>query len=53
MADRLMVEHDTPEEEREIVLRSCWRVWRTTRDGRLVSVEKRLLNSERAKLSRR
>jgi hypothetical protein len=51
--ERLMLEHDIPEEEREIVFRSCWRVWRTARDGRLVTGEKKLLNLERAKLSRR
>jgi hypothetical protein len=53
MSDRLMIEHGIPEEEREIVVRSGWRVWRTTRDKRLVSDEKRLINLERAKLSRR
>jgi hypothetical protein len=48
-----MLEHGIPEEEREIVMQAVWRVWRTKRDSRLVSDEKRLAILERAKLSRR
>jgi hypothetical protein len=53
MSDRLMREHNLPEADREIVERAGWRVWRTTRDKRLVTDVKRLANLEKGKLLRR
>jgi hypothetical protein len=48
-----MREHDLPKDDREIVERAGWRVWRTTRDKRLVTAEKRLVNLKKGKLLRR
>jgi hypothetical protein len=48
-----MAEHSTGDDDRSIVEQAVWRVWRTSRDARLVSATKKKANLTKGMLLKR